>query len=207
MAERWTAGHIIDETWRYSDEAFERIAEALGIPEDDRDNLRDHLTVHAQQYIAMRANDKGKPKPGQVTDRLKKLQRACEEMVEALDVDDASVERLESVALESGTPAEAGGRLLRLADEVRRLREWAAAAQDTPKGRPPDEARHYFGNRLREIWIAQHGAAPRRVHAEGSEVGQFAHFVRLCVSELPGFEEGKDDFIRDLTTGRRRKNS
>lgn len=195
MADRWHGAFQVDETWNYSAGAVARIVAAVG------DDGARQVQFHAQVYRSMRENEQDKPKPAAVRKQITVLADTCQRLRDALEMDQNAIDAIDAI-----DPIGAQELRRRLADDAEALRNiaWVAEREHVGRGRPTEESRRYLLHILKEIWTSVHGKPARR-HVDGSEEGPFADFVYVCVDELPGFNQGLDDLIREVLSRRRIK--
>lgn len=189
MTNRWSAAWFVDENWSYSEESFAQIARAVG------DDGARQLTRYAQMYRSMRENLRDKPTKGVVKKQVKDLGKSCSELLTALEMHDSTLDELNA-----RSPNASSSKLRKeISESVTELRNiaWVTEREFNPYGRPADDSRRFLLGRICDVWSAANGS-PTRTHKAGAEEGAFANFVRRCVEELPGFEHGLDDSIREI---------
>lgn len=194
MTDTWHGAFKLDEDWHYSDEAQKRICEYV-----DAEYLP-HVTRAAQHYISYYHHEQDKPAGAEVSKQLDTLGKRCHELLQALELHEPTIDELFK-----RNPAVID-MIVRVQNEVSGLRSlaWGANNEFNPRGRRKLESRRDFITWLANIWEHAHGEWPRRSVTGKHETSQFAYFVRECTGELPGFTQGLDDLIREVTTGRKK---
>lgn len=193
MPEGWTNTFWVDSDWNYSEDARERIASHID------EAYIEAITRQVRVYLSLRENERDKPKRAQTKKQLGRLQHECARFLKALQVDEPAVNELTDL------DPEADDVLYQLERHATQLHTLALVAErdyDAAHGKR-EQARSYLLHRLCDIWTYAHGEEPRRHRTGKYETSPFAHFVRECVSDLPGFPKGLDDLIAEVVDARK----